>query len=126
MALRQELQHYIAEHSYRENHDEPFTLASGKKSPYYVNLKKTLLHPHNLKIASSLLLEKIIETEPLVQAVAGLTMGADPLLYTLAIQSKSLLLPIVIRKKTKDHGSRQRAEGLVDSLNRESPVVLMF
>ena len=81
------LKKYIAEHSYKENHENPFSLASGKKSPYYVNLKNTLLHPQYLAIATSAMLDKILSTTE-IDAVAGLTMGADPLLYAISLKSE--------------------------------------
>ncbi|GEM_PF-91633 len=119
----------IQEHSYRENHVEMFTLASGKKSPYYFDLKKTLLNPAFLETAAELLLadmEKTLGRFP--DAVAGLTMGADPLIYAIVLEAHrrgKQIYPVVVRKVAKDHGSGKRAEGLLSRLPVDPLVVLI-
>ena len=113
-----ELKEYIQENSYRENFESLFQLASGEKSPYYVDLKKTLLHPPMLRVIGEVLLNKILqEVKPAPLGFAGLTMGADPIIYSLSLEAQKrnqLMYPIIIRKQTKGHGSKKRAEGLID------------
>lgn len=125
--MRNELLAYIKEHSYRENHETPFTLASGKKSPYYFDLKQTLFHPIWCNKAVELMFKQIKEVTPNVKAVAGLTMGSDPLVYLIAMSqsTENLIYPIVIRKKSKDHGTAKRAEGLISALKPSDEVVLI-
>ena len=113
----------------QENHREMFALASGKKSPYYFDLKATLLHPLNLKIASrALMLLMMKEAGKLPDAVGGLTMGADPLVYTISVLSGDLdktIYPLIVRKQTKDHGSKKRIEGLVGEIGKDANVILI-
>lgn len=125
---KNELKAAIAKLAFRENHSELFTLASGKKSPYYFNLKQVLLHPRYLQLAADLLLEKIKQVYPVLPtAVGGLTMGADPLTYSVSLtaaQKGLRLLPLVVRKQTKDHGSKSTVEGVLSLLRADSSVVL--
>jgi len=126
---KKELQEIIKKNSYRENFENQFNLASGKKSPYYFDLKQTLLYPMALEMAAELFLESFIaETNQYPDFIAGLTMGADPLLYTISLlarQKEICIKPIVIRKENKDHGSKQRAEGLVSEIYKDSSVFLI-
>jgi len=122
--IRQELKTVIISRSYKENHSEMFTLASGKKSPYYFDLKQTLLHPAYLKLAARglyFLMLQNLETMP--SAVGGLTMGADPLVYSvcsMSIDSNALIYPFIVRKQVKDHGSKKRIEGLIQEVPHDA------
>lgn len=125
--------------SYRENYKEPFKLASGKTSPYYFDLKQTLLQPYYLQMAASLITQLINDTsEKPVKGLAGLTMGADPIIYASVLHLMSRLnyendeqvtqqtvWPVVIRKASKEHGSKKRAEGLIQNLKTGDRVVLI-
>jgi orotate phosphoribosyltransferase len=119
----------IIEKSYKENHEEMFLLASGKKSPYYFDLKQTLLHPDYLKAAARGLMYLMVKsTGKLPKAAGGLTMGADPLVYTISVLSsefKNTIYPFVIRKQVKDHGSKKRLEGLTSEVSFNDHVVLI-
>ncbi len=126
---RSKLKEIIQENSYRENHEEPFLLASGTSSPYYLDLKQVLFVPEYLHLFCEVLLSKIIEmfNAPVV-GVAGLTMGADPLVYGLSLaghQKKIIILPLVVRKEEKDHGSKKQIEGRLDKLDLNIPIVLV-
>lgn len=119
--IKNELLLAIKKYSYKENHQELFTLASGKKSPHYFDLKQTLLQPQFLWMASQLFFEKIQEvfSENFPYALGGLTMGADPLVYgtsLYALQKNVSALPVVVRKAGKDHGSKKRAEGKLETI----------
>ncbi|MES0489421.1 MAG: orotate phosphoribosyltransferase [Leptospirales bacterium] len=127
--IKQNLAPIISERSYRENHQELFTLASGKKSPYYFDLKQTLMDPVYLKMASQglylLMLQKL---SYLPKAAGGLTMGADPLVYTISLLSAdagSVVYPLVVRKQTKDHGSKKRIEGRLSQIHPNDKIVLV-
>ena len=89
-----------------------FTLSSGATSNYYIDVRKTSLHPDGLRMISRLFWEVLAEDN--ITAVGGLTMGADPLvagvmLYA-AAQGK-LLEGFLVRRSTKDHGTRAQVEG---------------
>ena len=79
---REELLKQIKEKCYRKGE---FTLSSGKKSEHYVNCKPVTLSGRGLTLAAMMFLEKV-ET-PLV---AGLTLGADPLVSAVAVCSATL------------------------------------
>ena len=124
-----ELKKAIREKSYKENHKQPFLLSSGKKSPYYLDLKETLFIPRYLNMACILMLEKILHHLPSPPgALAGLTMGADPLVYgiSLVAERKNFsILPIIVRKQEKDHGSKKKVEGRIRQLNQNEEIILI-
>lgn len=84
-----------------------FTLSSGKKSNFYVDCRKVTLHPRGAKLVGKLVLEKIKGLK--VDAVGGMTLGADPI--TGAVVTLSDLPGFIVRKKEKEHGTRQKIEG---------------
>ena len=88
-----------------------FSLASGKKSPHYVNCKPVSLSGPGLLSISSLFLKQINESD---SGVAGLTLGADPLVsgvVILAAQSGIDLNGLIVRKEAKGHGTGAWLEG---------------
>ena len=88
-----------------------FTLASGKKSSHYVNCKPVSLSGPGLLSISSLFLRQINESDC---GVAGLTLGADPLVsgvVMLAAQSDINLSGLIVRKEAKGHGTGAWLEG---------------
>lgn len=117
MNAREELRQIIAKESihYRE---EGFLLSSGKRSQYYYDLKLTTLsNPHALSLAARLLLDKITTLPDRVDAVGGLTSGADPLVVAvslLAIAEGRRLPGFFVRAKPKGHGTERLIEGIVE------------
>jgi len=87
-----------------------FTLASGKKSNFYVDCRKVTLHPEGSKLIGKLVLEKINGLN--VDAVGGLTMGADPI--TSAVVTLGNIPGFIVRKKEKEHGTKQKIEGIIE------------
>ncbi len=88
-----------------------FTLASGKTSSHYLNCKPVSLNGEGLKLISNLFLECIDSRS---KAVAGLTLGADPLVSgVIAIAaSRGLYLDaLIIRKEIKNYGTKSGIEG---------------
>ena len=88
-----------------------FSLASGKKSSYYVNCKPVTLSGEGLLSISSLFLKQIDQKDI---GVAGLTLGADPLVsgvVMLAEQSSIHLSGLIVRKEAKGHGTGAWLEG---------------
>jgi len=101
--------------------EEAFTLASGKKSHHYFNCKEILLYPDRLSQLAEYLVKyhipSIIQATP--EAVGGLTMGADPLSYAISleyIKSGSLVYPLIVRKESKDHGTKKQIEGATSTV----------
>jgi len=111
--LAQQLFETSKDHIYQFR-EEPFTLASGRKSRHYFNCKKITLHPARLNLLARVLRDEIIPGLGEPQAVGGLTLGADPIgcALSLAYHEKGLLVfPLIVRKETKGHGTGQKIEG---------------
>jgi len=87
-----------------------FTLSSGKKSNFYLDCRKVTLHPQGAKLIGKIILEKIKGLK--VDAIGGLTLGADPI--TAAVITLSDIPGFIVRKKTKEHGTQQKIEGLIE------------
>lgn len=93
-----------------------FTLASGKRSRIYFNMKATMMHPLGAALCGRLLLGKIVPLQP--HYMGGLEMGAVPLLGTVAAYSsddQSPIPAIFVRKVAKQHGTALMIEGLDDA-----------
>ena len=89
-----------------------FVLASGATSSYYVDVRKTSLHPEGLRMISRLFYEALQADD--ITAVGGLTLGADPLVAGLMLHSAEVGKPLegfLVRRTTKDHGMRGQVEG---------------
>jgi orotate phosphoribosyltransferase len=87
-----------------------FTLASGKKSNFYVDCRKVTLDPAGAKLIGKAVLEKIKGLK--VDAVGGLTLGADPIVS--AVVTLGNIPGFIVRKKEKSHGTRQKIEGMIE------------
>jgi len=105
---RQRLLDLLAERAYRHGH---FTLASGRSSSHYVNCKPVSLSGEGLALLAARMLDLV---EPQAVAVAGLTLGADPLVSGVA-QAAALagrqLDALIVRKEAKGHGTGAWLEG---------------
>jgi len=89
-----------------------FVLSSGATSNYYIDVRKTSLHPEGLRLISRLFHELIEHEE--ATAIGGLTLGADPLvagLMTYAAEKGRALEGFLVRRTSKDHGLRGQVEG---------------
>ena len=119
-SLRTELLDLFVHHAYREG---DFTLSSGQKSTYYINGKVVTLHPRGALIIGHLLLSMLPQG---TQAIAGLTLGADPIVSAVSVVSAlgdNPLPGIIIRKEAKGHGTQAYLEGPV--LEPDSQVVVV-
>ena len=106
--LRDDLLKMMKEKAYRKGE---YKLSSGKSSEHYVNCKPVILNGRGLWITSHLLL-KTIEHD--AKAVAGLTLGADPLVSGVSLVSaldRRLINGLIIRKEAKGHGTQAWIEG---------------
>jgi orotate phosphoribosyltransferase len=89
------------------------TLASGRKSDFYFNLKPTMLDPEGAALLAELTFDALRNDE--LDYVGGLEMGAVPLAGAIAQLSWLKNHPIAaffVRKKPKEHGARLAVEGL--------------
>ena len=98
----------LIEKSYKRG---DFTLASGKKSSHYLNCKPVSLNGEGLNLISDLFLDL---KDSRSKAVAGLTLGADPLISGLIVKAASQgldLSGLIIRKEIKQYGTKAGIEG---------------
>ena len=106
--LRQELLGLLKSHAYKKG---DYTLSSGRKSEHYVNCKPVTLSSRGLTLSSVMLLEAV-EKESV--AVAGLTLGADPLVSGVAVVcglDNIRVNALIVRKEAKGHGTQAYIEG---------------
>lgn len=89
------------------------TLASGKKSDYYFDMKPSMLDPEGAAIIAAMLLEKVAASG--AELVGGLELGAVPITGSVVAVSVAAGKPLrgfIMRKKAKEHGARKHIEGL--------------
>ena len=90
-----------------------FTLTSGKKASYYVDLRKVSLDHRVAPLIGQVMLDLIADV-PHVAAVGGMTMGADPIASAILHQGAArgkAYDAFVVRKEPKDHGRGKQVEG---------------
>ena len=90
-----------------------FTLTSGAKASYYVDLRRVSLDHRVAPLIGEVMVELIADL-PDVDAVGGLTMGADPIAAAVLHQGAARGLAydaFVVRKEPKDHGRGRQVEG---------------
>ena len=109
--MKDKLLKLLKEKSYRTGE---YKLSSGKTSKHYINCKPVILSGEGLELVSTMML-KHIESDSI--AVAGLTLGADPLVSGVTLVSYQLGTGInsalIVRKKPKGHGTEAWIEGPV-------------
>jgi orotate phosphoribosyltransferase len=91
-----------------------FTLASGKQSTFYIDARLTTMSPEGLSMIGPLGLSVLRATDWRVDAVGGLTLGADPISYAISYasaQSEHPLRAFTVRKEAKAHGTGRLLEG---------------
>jgi orotate phosphoribosyltransferase len=91
-----------------------FTLASGRKSNYYVDARRTTMSARGLELIGELGLAAIRDAGWDATLVGGLTLGADPVAYAIAIASRRTppqLDGFTVRKEPKGHGAKRQIEG---------------
>lgn len=90
-----------------------FTLTSGKKATYYVDLRKVSLDHRVAPLIGQVMIDLIADVAD-VDAVGGMTMGADPIASAILHQGAARGLAydaFVVRKEPKDHGRGKQVEG---------------
>jgi orotate phosphoribosyltransferase len=118
--LRHELLDLFCEFAYREG---DFVLSSGQHSSYYINSKPVTLHPAGALAIGQLLLSLLPSD---TKAVAGLTLGADPIVSAVSVVSAYEQRPVaalIVRKEAKGHGTMAYIEG--PELEPDAPVVVL-
>lgn len=111
MTSREKLRALMIERSVRLGE---FTLASGAKSDYYIDARRTTMCAEGQRLLGEVAFQVIKESGLKPTHVGGLTMGADPVSYAIAHRSALEGEPIdgfSVRKRAKDHGTGQRIEG---------------
>lgn len=106
--LRQTLLDLLVQYAYVEG---DFVLSSGARSSYYINGKQVTLRAEGALVIGRLLWQML---PPDTKAVAGLTLGADPMVSAVSLVSAWENKPIpalIIRKQPKGHGTQAYIEG---------------
>ena len=88
-----------------------FKLSSGRESNHYVNCKPVTLSGRGLTLSSLLLLKQLEHDSKIV---AGLTLGADPLVSGVSVVSAldgKIINALIVRKEAKGHGTQAWIEG---------------
>jgi len=121
---RQQLLTLLSQQSFRLGQ---FKLSSGGTSDYYVDCRTTTLHAEGARLTARVFLDEIERCNWRPQAIGGLTMGADPIVVSVAMLSAQeahlrandlpastpheLIHGFLVRKAEKAHGTGQRFEG---------------
>ena len=111
MTTKDELRKLLIERSVRLG---DFTLASGAKSDYYIDARRTTMSAEGQKLVGRVAYAAIQDHGLDPTHVGGLTMGADPIAYAIAHVSALegwVIDGFSVRKRAKDHGTGQRIEG---------------
>lgn len=111
MDHHQRLKEILLDKSYRQG---SFKLTSGKESDFYIDGKQTTLDAEGAYLCGKLLFELIGENPDKIQAVGGMTLGADPIVTAVSLVSFLENAPIpafIVRKESKKHGTEAYIEG---------------
>ena len=122
MNEREQLAALLRERSIRRG---DFQLASGQRSPYYIDARTSTMSAQGQLLIGRLGLAAIREAGWEPQAVGGLTLGADPIAYAIARTSAEdppLIQAFTVRKAPKEHGTGRRIEG---NFSPGNPVVVV-
>ena len=112
MNNREQLKQLLLTKSYRHG---KFKLSSGRESDFYIDGKQTTLSAEGAYLCGKLIFEIIRNNPVKIDAVGGMTLGADPLVTAVSLVSHLEHAPIpafIVRKESKGHGTGQYIEGL--------------
>jgi orotate phosphoribosyltransferase len=108
-----------------------FTLSSGGKSDYYIDCRTTTLHAEGGRLTGLAVLDLLHGKKLEPAAVGGLTLGADPVVSSVATASawraqqhpgSPLIHGFLVRKAEKAHGTGRRIEGFCE---KDAPVLIV-
>jgi orotate phosphoribosyltransferase len=94
-----------------------FILASGRRSSYYIDARRTTMSGEGLLLVGELGLARLAARGWTPQAIGGLTLGADPVAHAIAAAARSrgsTLDAFTVRTQAKSHGTGRRIEGCFD------------
>ncbi|MFQ5900909.1 MAG: orotate phosphoribosyltransferase, partial [Thermodesulfobacteriota bacterium] len=109
--MRERLKEILQEKSYKEG---DIQLSSGKRSNFYIDCRETSLNPEGAYLLGKVIFHTLLSLNKDIDAVAGLTMGADPLVTSVAVvsfQEKRPITALIVRKEPKSHGLSLWIEG---------------
>lgn len=114
--------------SYREG---IFTLASGKQSDFYIDVKQTALTAHGGSLLAKCLFAELIPRirDNSVAGVAGVVLGGCSLAAGVSMFSASTSAPlhaIYVRKEAKNHGTKQLVESPIHPTENFIPKVILL
>ena len=90
-----------------------FTLASGAKSKYYIDIKKASTDPKVLKLIAEKMAAQLKDMGLKVDRIAGIVLGSIPLATALSLETG---IPyVMVRKEKKDHGTGKLIEGTLNA-----------
>jgi orotate phosphoribosyltransferase len=119
--LRQQLLKKLRD-SFVYSSEPVFVLSSGRKSHFYIDCKKVTLDPEGATWVGLLILDRIAELE--IDAIGGMTLGADPIATAVSVLSYESGAPIsafIVRKEPKAYG-----QGFIEGrVGRETKVVVV-
>lgn len=95
-----------------------FTLASGRQSSFYIDARRTTMSGEGLALVGPLGVAAIAARGWRPRAVGGLTLGADPVAYAIAVAAQARGDPLnafTVRKTAKQHGTGRRIEGCYET-----------
>ncbi|MCX7413809.1 MAG: orotate phosphoribosyltransferase [Planctomycetia bacterium] len=93
-----------------------FRLASGREASFYLDAKQVVLDARGSMLVGRAILEKLKALGPLPDAVGGMSIGADPITSAVVTMAGVEGLPLkgfMVRKESKDHGTKKYIEGPV-------------
>jgi len=103
---RERLRQLLKQKSFQYRPQQPFRLASGRESPYYIDCRPTTHNAQGLFLIGEIFGEMLRSLQ--VEAVGGLTLGADPIAHAVALTSFLKGRPLnafSVRKQAKEHGA---------------------
>ena len=119
MSMLKELTDLILEKSLKVADEPIFELASGRMSNLYIDCRKTTKNARGAYLIGNIIYDKIADLD--VDAIGGLTMGADPVAdavaYTSVLKGK-LINAFSVRKNAKEYGLKRVIEGDVKKGDR--------
>ena len=109
-SLKDKLIQFVKEKSLQTNVTR--VLTSGRTSNYYIDAKMTTLDPFGASLTARFILDVLKSFE--IDAIGGYTLGADPIVSSVAVLSAETERPLpafIVRKEPKKHGERKMIEG---------------